>query len=219
MTRQGGRMRCRRLLIELAVLGACCWPSQAQGAEKRHLANFTSNLETRVKQVEDGLVQNGFCWGRGLGPSGDFRSMFGKVAGCLLHKAEVIAMQWDVSSGNATGAVDAPAQFYRTLCNDMAACCAFTSKRSWCLGVASPAYTLLATMAEAADKDVENSMDQSDNLADTFAILTKAAAQLLEEIKEGYSERSGMLMSACNGASSCSAADLDRLRRALQPSS
>jgi len=178
--------------------------------------NFTSNLEKRVKQIEDGQVQNGFCWGNGLGPKGDFRTMFGKVAGCLLDKAEVLAQQWEIATPNLTVAVEAPGHWYRMVCTDMAACCVFTSRKGWCLSKIGPVYGKLAQMAEDADKDVEHALDKSDELAGVVADLTQAASELLDDIKEGYSDRAALLMSTCPSGTRCSAADLDRLRRELQ---
>mmetsp|Transcript_58984 Transcript_58984/g.95433 ORF Transcript_58984/g.95433 Transcript_58984/m.95433 type:complete len:224 (-) Transcript_58984:87-758(-) len=205
-------LRCSRAFIVVTLILGVCTPSQAAARG----GNFTSDLSQMVGWIEDGTVDNGFCWGKGLGPPGGWRSMVGKVAGCLLDKAHVLAMQWDVSIPNITGAVDAPARFYRTVCQDLAACCASTDSRGWCLEKVAPAYSQLAKLAQVADTEDE---DASDELASVFAVIARAASQLLLESKVGHSDRAGLLLATCpaadGGNTPCGPEDLDRLRREL----
>lgn len=164
-------------------------------------------FETLVQKMYDGQAPNNFYWGDGLAPPGDWRTMFAKVGGCLLHKAEVIATKFELD-GNGTVI---PRKPIFGICLDLASCCAKTSKRPWCIKKAGPVYdrlkSLLLRQGDAStDRDTED-------LVWAFAQLTAAASERFNEVQEGYSERAEMLMSACpNGIDSCSAYQVGRLR-------
>jgi len=163
-----------------------------------------------VRRIRAGESPDEFCWGQGLGPSGDWRSMFGKVAGCLLHKAEVIALQWDISE-NGTQRVDVPEHFYRSLGLDLAACCSMTSRADWCMTRAGPAYASIVALADGQDDLATEAM------ARAFATLAGAAGELLAKHAEAYSEKAALLLAACpEGAGACRPEDLERLRQQLR---
>jgi len=162
-----------------------------------------------VEQIEAGKLANEFTWGQGLGPrAGEWRAMTGKLGGCLLHKAEAIALHWDFRA-NSTRAVDVPQQFYHGLCTGLAACCASTSRRSWCLERAGPTYNLLAEIANGGESNNEV-------FATAFGGLVAAAKEVLSQTQEGHSERAALLLSTCpSGSGACSADQLERLEHHL----
>lgn len=181
-------------------------------------APFPATLELMVKKIEDGELDNGFYWGKDLAPPGDFTTMFGKVAGCLLHKAETIMVTID-AGGNNTRDIDVPPRFFRNLGQDMASCCGFHDKRSWCIKSIAQAYTNLAHLAQVFDSEDQATVDGDKDaamLAQTFGVLTTAANELLIEFQEGHSDRAGSIIATCSaGAASCTAVDIERLRQSL----
>mmetsp|Transcript_103709 Transcript_103709/g.231677 ORF Transcript_103709/g.231677 Transcript_103709/m.231677 type:complete len:220 (-) Transcript_103709:125-784(-) len=179
--------------------------------------NFSIHLSEMVRQIEEKEISNGFCWGKGLGPQGDWRTMFGKVAGCLLNKAEIVAMKFHVPTVDSRGVEE---HLYMTICTDLAACCASTSKKGWCIEEVSDAYTHLAEIAQAASSANAATFDPStidpDRIAWAYASLTLAANHLLGEIKEGYSEKAALLLGTCpGGPNTCKSSDLTRLSEQL----
>mmetsp|Transcript_102097 Transcript_102097/g.259460 ORF Transcript_102097/g.259460 Transcript_102097/m.259460 type:complete len:228 (-) Transcript_102097:38-721(-) len=185
--------------------------------------NLTATLPEMVKAIDRNNFNNNFCWGEGLSKGANWKTMWGKVAGCLLDKSEIIAMQWDVAD-NRSESIDSPARFYRNLAIDLASCCTM-SEREWCVEEISPAYALLVALEKDPD-ETDFGADEAD-LASIFATVTKAAAQLLEEYSEqedGYSSRAALLLGTCaigsGGAdgslTTCFPEDLERVRRLLE---
>mmetsp|Transcript_77965 Transcript_77965/g.218746 ORF Transcript_77965/g.218746 Transcript_77965/m.218746 type:complete len:229 (-) Transcript_77965:35-721(-) len=186
--------------------------------------DLTATLPEMVEAIDRNDFNNNFCWGEGLSKGVNWKTMWGKVAGCLLDKSEIIAMQWDVAD-NRSESIDSPPRFYRNLAIDLAACCTMSDKRDWCVKEISPAYELLVALEQEAETD-DFEADEAD-LASIFATVTKAAAQLLEEYSEqedGYSSRAALLLGTCaigsGGAdgslTTCFPEDLERLRRLLE---
>mmetsp|Transcript_83895 Transcript_83895/g.218412 ORF Transcript_83895/g.218412 Transcript_83895/m.218412 type:complete len:222 (-) Transcript_83895:133-798(-) len=181
--------------------------------------NLTATLPEMVQNINQGKVENTFCWGNGLAPEGrDWKTMFGKVAGCLLHKAEIIAMQWDISD-NSTFSIDAPTRFYSLLAADLASCCTLSSRKEWCMEKVGPAYQRLVSLWKVGGEDYET--DETE-LASVFLTVSSAAAELLRDFgsrEKGHSEKAGLLLGACayggGGAGTCQPSDLERLRRLL----
>lgn len=178
--------------------------------------NSNDTLDAMVTRIENGLVENSFCWGSGLGPVGDFVTMEAKVGGCMLDKAEVIAMQWNMS-GNSSAPGLQPPSFYRGLSLDLAACCADTGRRGWCIDKLSPAYDELLKLANLLEETVDDvfvtDKDISEDLTAVFDTVSKAAAELFSEIQEDFSSRAGLLVSSC--PSKCTANDMELIKVAL----
>eukprot|EP00931_Biecheleriopsis_adriatica_P089859 TRINITY_DN63933_c0_g1_i1.p1 TRINITY_DN63933_c0_g1~~TRINITY_DN63933_c0_g1_i1.p1 ORF type:complete len:230 (-),score=50.47 TRINITY_DN63933_c0_g1_i1:57-722(-) len=213
---------CCAFALAVLSLGGMTWPCHGQptAPSPPGVANFTTSMVERIKQMEDGTISNNFCWGEGLPPQGrtDWRSLMGKVAGCILHKAELIALQWDIAANRGRGGGASPPLFYRRLCTSMASCCSILAdEKGDCVGRLSTTYSQLVKMAEAADADTTRKMDQSNELASVFASLTQVSSHFFGQVKEGYSGKAEMVMNTCQGSpASCTAADLDRLRQELQ---
>jgi len=175
------------------------------------LAAKLETFEDLVQKMHDGQAPNNFYWGDGLAPPGDWRTMFAKVGGCLLHKAEVIATQFELDESNDTVI---PRKLILETCLDLASCCAKTSKRPWCIKKAAPVYNRLKFLLHRkGDGGLSTERDKED-LIWAFAELTAAAAERFNEVHEGYSERAELLLTTCpSGVDSCSASQIGRLRR------
>merc|ERR1719401_2696555 len=101
-----------------------------------------------------------------------------------------------------------------------------SSRAGWCVEQITPAYKGLVGLSKVGGEDFESDEEE---LARVFAIVTKAASELLRDLSSmssgkdgGYSDRTGLLLGACpalalspDGSPSCTASSLENLRRLL----
>lgn len=150
-----------------------------------------NKLKAMVAEINS-LGRNSFFEGTDLGPPGDWKTLRGRTAGCILHKFQVVTT-WDLNSPrNDTSIPDSAAPFHEKLLDALASCCAPGDSQSWCIDAAEPAFCTLHKLVNQKDQENDAGL-----LVEAAQQLASGAYQLFSKFEEGYSEKAEKMMSVC----------------------